>query len=471
MPPIEYPKVTQQLAEFAAKLTYADLPGDCTRNSRLFLLDAIGIILAGVSFHRADFQPELEDLVDLSITDGRVTLVGMGRKSNPLLAAFVNGTLSEVLDCQDTNLAARMHNGTATIPAVLALSETLPATGKHILTAIIAGYEIGARLSMSIQPSHWHRGFQGTGTIGTSGATAAAGHILGFDARQMKHALGISGFIMPVSNSDNFFKGYSIKPVHGGQAAACALHAANMAKAGYEAGPLEGEPPRHHAVLFTLGDGQPDFEKALSGLGQRWETLEVGFKPYPVGLLNVGPIQISLQLRRERRIDAANITRIEVKTFKEAALLTGTKYTTPRSSFIDCHLSLPFCVAAAIIDGEMLPRQLLKSRIADPGIHELASRVVVSEMPSMSEMYPRYWPVEMTFHLRDGTSISRRVDEVEWSPRRPASWEDLCKKFMVMAEAAIGKDNAEKAIEEIEKFESAENSHRLMTLVAGRQRA
>jgi len=465
------PNVTAQLAQFAADLRYSDLPDEIQHRSRFFLLDAVGIMLAAVLFHRTDGQSELENFVDLAHTDGPASLIGLGRTSTPSLAALVNGTLSEVLDCQDTNLAARMHNGSAAIPVALALSETGPAMGQEILTAIVAGYEIGARLSLSIQPSHWHRGFQATGTIGSCGATATAGHILGFDARRMQHALGISGFVLPVSNSDNFFKGYSIKPIHGGQAAACALTAAYLAKAGYEAGPLEGEPPRHHAILYTLSDGRPDLGRALSGLGENWETREVGFKPYPVGLLNVGPIQVALELRDQHEIDVRNIDRIEVVTFKEAAQFTGTKYTTPRSNFIDCHLSTPFCVAAALIDGELTLRQLVKSRIADTSIHELASRVTVTENPDMSAMYPRYWPAEMTIHLRQGASVSRRVDEVNWSPRRPPSWQDLCNKFRTMTKGVIRSENAEAVIAEIGRFDQAVSSKRLMSLIAGTRRS
>lgn len=462
--------VTAQLAQFAAELRYSHLPYEIQRRSRFFLLDAVGIMLAAVMFHRNEGQSELEDFVDLSHTDGPASLIGLGRTSTPSLAAFVNGTLSEVLDCQDTNLAARMHNGSAAIPVALALSETGPATGQEILTAIVAGYEVGARLSLSIQPSHWHRGFQGTGTIGTCGATATAGHMLGFDVGRMQQALGISGFVLPVSNSDNFFKGYSIKPVHGGQAAACSLTAAYLAKAGYEAGPLEGEPPRHHAILCTLSDGKPDLARALSGLGENWETLEVGFKPYPVGLLNVGPIQIALELREEHKIDVRNVDHIEVVTFKEAAQFTGTKYTTPRSNFIDCHLSTPFCVAAALMDGELTLRQLVKSRIADTSIHELASRITVTENPDMSAMYPRYWPAEITIHLRHGDSVSRRIDEVNWSPRRPPSWEDLCNKFRIVTHDIISSENADAVIAEVDRFDQTASSKRLMSLIVGTRR-
>jgi 2-methylcitrate dehydratase PrpD len=282
----------------------------------------------------------------------------------------------------------------------------------------------------------------------------------------MRHCLGISGFIMPVSNSDNFFKGYTIKPVHGGQAAQVALQSAYLARAGFEAGPLEGEPPRHHAVLRTLSDGNPDLSRCTDDLGAVWHSMEVAFKPYPVGLLNVGAIQLCLSLRREAGFDFPEIERVEVSTYKEAAIFTGQKYTTAESSFIDCHLSLPFCVAISLIDGELTPRQLLRSRTRDPTIHDLASRVHVREDQAMSQRYPHVWPVEVAIRLRDGRVLRAAVEEVGWSPRRPPSWDHVAEKFVIMSEPVIGGSAAHQVTDLIGKLEQIDDI-RVITAVLG----
>jgi 2-methylcitrate dehydratase PrpD len=446
-------QATRRLAGFAAGLAFEDIPDACRERARMFVLDALGIMVAAVDFMRREGQTQLESYIRLVEGTGPATLVGLGRTATPAAAAFFNGTLSEVLDCQDTNLAARIHNGTAAIPVALAIAEERSLGGADVMTALVAGYEVGSRLSLAIQPHHWHRGFQATGTIGTCGAAATAGRLLGFDAARMAHCLGISGFIMPVSNSDNFFKGYSIKPIHGGQAAICGLQAAHLAISGYEAGPLEGEPPRHHAILRTLSDGNPDLTKCTDGFGSVWHSLEVAFKPYPVGLLNVGPIQLALQLRRDPAFDVDAIECIEVATYKEAALFTGQKYTTPESNFIDCHLSLPFCVAVALIDGEVTPRQLLKSRTTDPRIHELAARVHVREEAAMSARYPYVWPATMDIQLVRGERLHAKVEEVEWSPRRPATWEQLVDKFRTVAVPLIGTAQASDVVRLTERLE------------------
>src|SRR5262245_37192763 len=173
-------QTTRRLAEFAAGLKLTDLPDACRTRARMFVLDALGVMLAAVDFASREGDDQLTQYLRLIEAPGPATLVGLGRTAAPAVAAFVNGTLSELLDCQDTNLPARIHNGTAAIPVALAVAEERGLSGADIMVALIAGYEVGSRLSLAIQPQHWHRGFQATGTIGTSGAAATAGRLLGF---------------------------------------------------------------------------------------------------------------------------------------------------------------------------------------------------------------------------------------------------------------------------------------------------
>src|SRR5207245_2782066 len=115
------------------------------------------------------------------------------------------------------------------------------------------------------------------------------------------------------------------------------------------------------------------------------------YKPYPVGHLIVGPIEIVLDILRERVVNPDEVEKIDVVTYKHAIFRTG-KYSTPESTYIDAHFSIPFCVAVALTDGRLTPRQLWKERIRDRKVHELAARVVLTEDPEMSLAYPKKWP-------------------------------------------------------------------------------
>jgi 2-methylcitrate dehydratase PrpD len=458
--------LTQELAEFSAGIDLRQLSEEVRARARLCILDGIGVMLGAVEFARRDADQCLERYLELAAPPGAATVVGSRRTTTPMMAAFANGVLSETLDCQDTNIPARIHNGAAVVPAALAIGEVTGATGADVIAALVAGYEVGNRLGLATQPAHWYSGFQITGTYNTCGAAAAAGRLLRLDAQEMAAALGAAGFIIPISSADNIFKGHSIKPIHGGQPAASGVSAAYLAKAGYRSGPLEGEPPRFHSALRILGCSKPDLDVATRGLGQLWHLLETGFKPYPVGLFNIGPVEICLVLLAEARIEAEAIKAITIRTYHDAWKFTGQKYTTIDSNYVDAHLSMPFSVAVTLMDGRMTPAQLCRKRLRDPRVHQLAALVNVMQVEEMNALYPHSWPVEVEITLKSGEVRKRRIDDVKWSPRIPPTWPEMTAKFLAMSEPVIGPERARKVVELVAALDDAPSVKPLMQLLA-----
>jgi len=457
--------VTKQLAAFTSSLTVDKVPEPLRKECRLFVLDALSVMVGAALFARDNGDEILSNYLKVAAPPGPATVVGYGIDTTPMMAAFGNGTLSEVLDCQDTNLWVRSHNGTPVIPVALALSQWQRIPWGELVPAIIAGYEIHTRLLLGIQPSHWYNGFQGTGTFGTSGAAATAGRLLRLNVEQTSAALGASGFIMPVSNGDNQFKGHNIKPVHGGQAAMSGLSSALLAQAGYRAGPLEGEAPRYHAALQILST-ERDLNKCVRGLGSKWHTLEVAFKPFPIGHLIIGAVEASLVLRKEA-IDPKNVKSIRVTTFRDAVTFTGKKYTSVDSNHVDAHLSIPYSVAVALIDGQLTIDQLSSRRLKDPFVHELAGKVVCEVDEDMTRAFPTKWPVEVAINMVDGAVRKHRIDDVMWSPQRLPTWEELCNKFHVMGDRLLGADAVDQAIGILENIDDSSDLQPLMKLVRG----
>ena len=460
-------EVTPRLASFAAGLSYEGLPPDVVERGRMFLLDGAAVMVAAAGYARENDDRMLVDYLNaVAPPDGPSTVVGHGVRTSPMMAAFANGCMMEVLDYSDSNLGNLTHNGTPVLPAALAVAEHAGASWGELCTAVIAGYEVHTRLLTTVQPGHWYRGFQSPGTFGTSGAATAAGRLLGLDAEGLAAALGVSGFIMPVSNGDNEFRGHSVKPVHGGQGATCGVSSAFLARSGYRAGPLEGEPPRYHAALHILSDG-PDLERALEGFGEQWHSRDVAFKPYPLGHFIVGPVEAVLDLLAEAPIEASEVEAVDIATYRAAVHGCGKKYSTPASNYVDCHFSMPFCVAATLIEKEMTPRQLRNDFIASTEVHELASRVVVTEDPEMSARFPAEWPIEVVVRLRDGTVRTRRIDRVKWSDSRPPTWEELEEKFLLQVSPVLGEGPARTAVDLIARFDGDESIAPLMDLIRG----
>ena len=204
----------------------------------------------------------------------------------------------------------------------------------------------------------------------------------------------------------------------------------------------------------------------MRGLGEVWNVLEVGFKPYPVGLFIIGPVEICLDLMAEAPIDPAAIDTVAVRTYHDAWNFTGEKYTTTDSNYVDAHLSMPYIVAVTLTDGKMTPAQLSRDRLSDPAVHALAARVTVVEVDEMNAMYPHEWPVEVEVRLKDGTARKRRIDQVKWSPRRPPPWDEVAEKFIAMGEPVIGAERAKQAIDFVAALDDAPSVAPLMKLVA-----
>jgi 2-methylcitrate dehydratase PrpD len=339
-----------------------------------------------------------------------------------------------VLDFGDSHMDVITHNSTPIVPAALAVGEHVDAAWGEVASAIIAGYEVHDRLLAAVQSGHWYRGFQGHGTFGTCGAAIAAARLRRLDEQQTKHALGVAGCIMPVSASDNVFKAYSAKACIPGQAASCGIAAADLAGAGFDGVPLEGEEPRFHAPLHTLSDGGPDLARVIDRLDTYWYSRRVSFKPYPVGHLIIGPVEIALDWVHAHAFEWKDVEHIDIATYKHAVFRTG-KYASP-------------------------------DRVRDPAVHELASRVVLREDPEMSAAYPAKWPVEITVRLRNGKALTHRLDEVKWSPERPPRFEDIADKFRLCATARLGDTRSEQVIAMVAGMAPSDRVQPLLALVS-----
>jgi 2-methylcitrate dehydratase PrpD len=418
-----------------------------------------------VAFLRHQNDSILPRFLELSQARGTCALVGMDGAVPAYIAGLINGTLSEVLDFSDCVLLVRNHPGAPVVPAALAVANLRPTDGRGLLTAMAVAYEVFTRICQAIQPDHWYRGFQCTGTIGCCGAATAAAKLYGADAETMYGAIGVAGSMMPVSNGDNIFRGHSVKPLHAGAAAANGITAAMLALAGMRAGPLEGQPPRFHGPLPIVSD-KVDTALALDGLGTNWRIEELAYKPFPIGLLNIGPVEICRKMAKRRRLRLDDVATIRVRTYKDAAHFV-TKYTSTESDYIDCYLSLPYCVAVTLMDGDLWLEQLERERISDPEVHEIARKVVVEEDPAMTARYPNEWPVEIVVVLNDGSVLKDRVDAVMWSPRRPPTWDKLVEKFHRLVSDFLGTARTARIVEQVARIETLADTGELFSLIAG----
>ncbi len=450
---------TRSLARFCSCLDYAALPSRVVEKTKWIILDSLGNILGAATLAfgetMAAFAQSLRDHEE-------ATLLKFGTKSSARNAALVNGSLAETVELQDGYTRGGYHPCCGTIGASLAVAEWQNKAGRDLITAVVAGYEVGDRVAEAIHPTHLARGFQPTGTVGTIGAAAAAARLLGMDEDRAYEALSIAAFILPVCTGDNLWGGYSVKPVHGGAAAKSGIEAVLLAQRGLRAAPLEGDPKIGKGFCRIVSDDPPRFEKTLEGLGEEYTVEQIYFKPYATCRINQAPIEIALDLRNRYGLKVQDITSVLIKTYDYASKRTGAMRTDPSSPFTQVQFSMSYAVACALIDGEVGLRQLTEQRIRDPEVHRFASKIRVIADAEMQRVYPAKRPAILEITTEDGRTLTGRRDFAKGDHRNPMTERELTTKFLDLARPAIGDPKAKRAMAMVMDLEHLDSLDSLM---------
>lgn len=341
---------TARLAEFAAGLSYDDLPADVAERVKLLVFDTVGIAVRAM--HDADSTPSLLAAHRALGEFGGARVLGSSETFSPLAAATINGTLAHSLDFDDTHAAGSIHPSAPIVPAALAAAEMTGADGKATIAAIAAGYEVQIRLSLALVPrAHYERGYHPSATCGVFGAAAAAGSIFGLDAAAMERAFGIAG--CQSSGSMRFlFDGAWTKRFQVGYAAHDGLLAATLAREGFvgPAGAIEG---RDGFLRSYAPDPEP--ARAAAGLGEVWETLNIAVKPYPSCRYSHAAMGALAKAREDNGIAAEEVESVEIGLPATGWRIIGETDETKRepAGAVDGQFSMPFCGAVVLRQGAM----------------------------------------------------------------------------------------------------------------------
>ena len=453
---------TRQLARFCSELDFKAIPEKILEKSKWVLLDNLGVIVGATTL---DFGGQLIDFVRDLHDREEASVLGSAVRSSTRNAAFANGSLSETLEMQDGYTRGGVHPSSGTISAALAMAEWHKAGGKEFLTAMVAGYEAANRVAEAMHPTHLSRGFQPTGTAGTIGAASAAARLLRLNEEMTFNALGIAGFILPVSTGDNLWGGYSIKPVHGGAAAKSGIESVLLAQRGLGAAPLEGDPAIGKGLCRVMMDDPPRFDRMTDGLGEKFTMEDVYFKPHATCRGNQGPVDIALELRHQHKLDCRDIADVLIRTYSLLVQTAGAVRTNADSTFTLCQFSMSFAVAGALIFGKVGSGQLTSENIRNPQVQSLASRIRIVADPELEHGYPASRPAIVEITLQDGSKLSGRADHPKGETVNPMTEADLIAKFLDLTGNVIGRDRAEQAIELILGLEKLDSLEGLLALM------
>ena len=422
-----------ELAGFAASLRFEDIPEPVVRKTEDLLVDWFGSAVAG---HGARPVMSIVRFAQaMGPTDGPAEVIVTRSGTSPYLAAMANAAASHVAEQDDVHNGSVFHPATVVFPAAVAAAQALGASGKQLLTAAVAGYEVGIRVGEFLGRSHY-KVFHTTGTAGTLAAAAAVGHLLGLDAQQMRHAFGSAGtqsaglweFLRTAADS---------KQLHTAHAAAAGLTAAYLAKDGFTGADRILDGPQGMAAGMS-SDADP--ARLTAGLGTRWATAETSFK-YHASCRHTHPAADALlQVMQSHDLPPEDIERVVTRVHQGAIDVLGpvvNPATVHQSKF-----SMGTVLALVARFGHAGLTEF-EQHFNDDATRQLRERVEMVLDEEVDRAYPQRWIGKVTVHTTDGRVLQGRVDEPKGDPGNTLSREEITAKALRLAAFSGGASEPE----------------------------
>jgi len=445
------PNVTRTIAEWAAATRYEDLPKEVVREAKRFLMDSMGCALGGAQQH--DVHIARTVLGEIA-GRGDATVLVTGERWDPVSAALLNALMIRVMDYNDIYWKQDPSHPSDLIPAAMAAAERVGGSGRDLLLGIALAYEFEQRLCEvsfpGIREIGWHHA-----TLTAAAAPIAAGRMLGLNAEQIQHAIGISASRHCTTGSVTAGKLTMMKNTVDPLATQSGVLAALLAEQGYT-GPehvLDGKEGFSHVFSSDW-----HFDILTEGLGDSWRILQCGMKFFPTEALTHTPISATLDLVVEHDLAPDQIETVTIHSLARAAdiLADSSKYD-PHTKETADH-SLPYVIAAAIADRQVTPLQFTAAKIMDPTIRAQLAKVKVIADPEIEAVFPALQRVRVEIATRDGRRFVRQLDYPKGDPRNPLTDAEIAGKLTALAAGIATPEDVERmqaAISHAEDFDIA----------------
>ncbi len=421
---------TRTLARWALGLTLDAVPAPAQQAAVRHLLDGIGCAIA--AFASGAGAPALTVASGLA-GPTESTVIGLPARMGAPSAALANGTLVHALDFDDTHAGGLVHATAMVLPTALAVGEQVSADGAAVLAAAIAGYEVACRLA-AVVPNAFHaRGLHPTAVCGVFSAALVAAKLMGLSQDQTVDALGIAGS-MAGGLLEFLATGSSTKQLHPGFAAHSGVLAARLAAAG-ASGPesvLEGR----YGLYAALVGRRVTSEEITAGLGSDWQVQRITIKPYPACQLMHATLDATAAAAKDAgstdgRLDPAQITAILADVHPDSATIVcepAADKLHPRTPY-DAKFSLPWSVAALLIDGAVGTATYTPEAIRRPEVADLARRVRARVVPTA--VVAADAPGRVDILLADGRTLTGEISGSTGGPANPMGEAELDAKFIL----------------------------------------
>ncbi len=407
-----------EAGRFVGSAIGRNYPSEILDAAKKCLVDWVGVALGA---RNEEAQAAVRKVAIKWGTNGNAQVM-LGGKAAPAAAAMINGTMAHCLDYDDTHVGSTTHVSGPTVASALAVGTHLGASEQDILSAIITGFEVAARLGNGAgQPANL-RGFHATGIFGAFGATAAASVLYKLDEARARNAFGA---VATQTGGLSASFGTMSKPFHAGKAALNGVLSAELAGEGFIAKEDLMEPDGGLSTSLFQDGGA-----ALAPLdfSDGWEITRNTFKPYAACLLTHALIDAARSLSDQ--VKGKEITKVEAIVSEPAVKLAGKP--NPQTP-LEGKFSLAYCAALGLSGYEVTEEDFCDERVADPDIRQLLQRVEPRATADMAQTAAR-----IVVELADGSRLDADIPLALGNPDNPMSWDDMWRKFEPLVEPTLG---------------------------------
>ena len=450
--------VTAKMSRWAASLQYKDLSADAIYQAKRFLLDSLGCALGGYQQH--DVKIALDVLEEIAAI-GHATVIGTGRRIDPVSASLANALMIRCMDYNDIYWKQDPSHPSDIFPAAIACCERAGGNGKELIVGLVLGHEFEMRLCEAAFPGIRERGWHHA-TLTAFVSPIVAGRALRLPWEQIQHAIGISASRHCTLGAVTAGKLTMMKNTVDPMATQSGVFAALLAEKGYS-GPehvIDGKEGLAHVF-------KPEWKLDLltNGLGDSWRITQCGMKAFPTEALTHTPISAVLDLIKSNDLQPNDVEKVHIRSLARAAdILSDPSKYDPHTKETADH-SLPYVIAAALVDRQVTPVQFTMEKIMDPKIREQLNKVEVVADPEIEKVFPALQRVVVQIQTRDGRSFQRQLDFPKGDPRNPLTDQEIDEKFAALAEGVLSASAQKKLKEAVWSLERVGSVSDLMALM------
>src|ERR1700746_2157383 len=446
------------MARWAAALQFQHLSEDAVYQAKRFLLDSVGCALGGYKQH--DVKIALQVLEE--VAGGRpATVIGTGKRVDPVSASLANALMIRCMDYNDIYWKQDPSHPSDIFPAAMAGCERAQTGGKELIVGFVLGHEFEMRFCEAAFPGIRERGrHHATLTAFVSPFVAGRGMRLSWE--HIQHAVGISASRHCTLGAVTAGKLTMMKNTVDPMATQSGVLAALLAEQGYT-GPehvIDGK----EGLTHVFG---PEWKLNLltDGLGENWRITQCGMKFFPTEALTHAPISAVLDLVKSNDLHPHQVERIQVRSVARAAdILSDPSKYDPHTKETADH-SLPYVIAAALVDRQVTPAQFEMAKIMNPVIRAQLKKVEVVADPEIEKVFPALKRVIVNITTTDGRMLSKQLDYPKGDPRNPLSDQEIDEKFRALAEGVLSAKAQDRLIDAIWNLEKCASVAKLMALM------